>query len=88
MARSADSLPPLSVETLLKALLTLQIDNREQQIRHDDARLRTELLLADSGLSYQDIAALMNKKPDAVRMMVTRRRTAPKTKKAPDDGRK
>ena len=33
---------------------------------------RLELLLARAGLGYQEIAELVNKKPDAVRMLLKR----------------
>lgn len=61
----------LSTEGLLLALLTLQIDEREKNGVADD-RLKTEILLSKAGLSYQQIAAMMNKNPDAVRMMLAR----------------
>ena len=61
----------LTVESLLLALLTLQIEEREAR-GFDLDRTKTEVLLASAGLSYQQIAAMMNKKPDAVRMMLAR----------------
>lgn len=61
----------LSVESLLLALLTLQIEEREAR-GFDLERTKTEVLLASAGLTYQQIAAMMNKKPDAVRMMLSR----------------
>ncbi len=61
----------LSIESLLLALLTLQIEEREAK-GFDSDRTKTEILLASAGLTYQQIAAMMNKKPDAVRMMLAR----------------
>ena len=61
----------LSIESLLLALLTLQIDEREKNGVADD-QLKTEVLLSKAGLTYQQIATMMNKNPDAVRMMLSR----------------
>ncbi len=69
----------LSVESLLLALLTLQIEDREAKGLDLD-RTKTEVLLASAGLTYQQIAAMMNKNPDAVRMMLSR--TSKPVKKA------
>ena len=75
----------LSVESLLLALLTLQIEEREAK-GFDLDRTKTEVLLASAGLSYQQIAAMMNKKPDAVRMMLSRAsKPVKKTKPASKD---
>lgn len=57
---------------LLWALLRLYVQNREEQGETKSRRI--ELVLADAGLTYQDIAMLLNKKPDAVRMMLARNR--------------
>ena len=69
--KQASLVENLSTEGLLLALLTLQIDEREKNGVADD-RLKTEILLSKAGLSYQQIAAMMNKNPDAVRMMLAR----------------
>lgn len=53
-------------ERLLKALLALELT------RHDPAVEKHELLLARVGLGYQDIAEVLGKKPDAVRMLLKR----------------
>lgn len=74
----------LSAESLLLGLLTLQIEEREAK-GFDLNRTKTEILLASAGLTYQQIAAMMNKNPDAVRMMLVRN-TKP-VKKAEKDGK-
>jgi DNA-directed RNA polymerase specialized sigma24 family protein len=57
---------------LLLAILTLLVDGREQLGLDRPGHVRTELLLANSGLSYGAISKLLGKKPDAVRMMISR----------------
>ncbi len=68
----------LSTDALLLAMLTLMIDERERVAGGNPGQVKTELLLASAGLPYQQIAAMMNKNPDAVRMMLTRMRKADK----------
>lgn len=53
---------------LLQAVLMLQV--RDYQKKGGSERI--ELLLAASGLGYQDIAEVLGKKPDAVRMLLKR----------------
>lgn len=62
----------LSTDALLLAMLTLMIDERERAANGDSGQVKTEVLLASAGLPYQQIAAMMNKSPDAVRMMIAR----------------
>lgn len=56
---------------LLRAVLQLLILDYERQGSGE----RIELVLAASGLGYQEIADLLGKKPDAVRMLLKRSRT-------------
>lgn len=63
----------ISPEAAMLGVLALLIDEREQRIGNDKSAERTEVLLARVGLSVDDIAAAMGKKPDAVRMMIARR---------------
>lgn len=76
---SADS--SLTTDTLLLGMLTLMIDDRERAVRSDPGQPKTEILLASAGLTYQQIAAMMNKSPDAVRMMLARLRKGSAGKK-------
>lgn len=79
MTKAATPPTVVTTETLLRALLALHIDEREHRLKAGDSeQLKTELLLAACGLSYQDIAALMGKSPDAVRMMLARQRQTAK----------
>lgn len=71
MPKSASQSEGLSVESLLLALLTLQIDERESKGLAEN-QIKTEVLLSKVGLTYQQIATMMNKNPDAVRMMLKR----------------
>lgn len=72
-----------NVEALLLAIVTLLVDQREQN--SDPDRAKTEVLLASAGLSYQQIAPMVNKKPDAVRMLIARSQAArPKAKSRKD----
>jgi hypothetical protein len=57
-------------EALLLAIVTLLVDQRERD--GDSNSVKTEVLLAGAGLSYQQIAPMVNKKPDAVRMLIAR----------------
>lgn len=69
----------VGTEELLLALISLEVDKRERSL--DSSQLKTELLLANTGLGYQQIAKIMGKNPAAVRMMITRSKTNSTTKK-------
>lgn len=65
----------VSVEgAALLALVALQVEQREMDSARTSAR-KTELLLADAGLTYAQIAMLLNKNVAAVRMAITRARS-------------
>ena len=64
----------LGTNDLLLAILTLLVDGRERLAADRNDQVKTEVLLANSGLSYTTIARLLGKKPDAVRMMIARAR--------------
>lgn len=53
---------------LLQALLALHMEAYGSK----EGAERQELVLARAGLGYQDIAEILNKKPDAVRMFLKR----------------
>lgn len=74
MSKAEDnkSTSAISTDALLLAMLTLMIDERERAAAGNPGQVKTELLLAGADLSYQQIAAMMNKSPDAVRMMLAR----------------
>lgn len=72
----ADSVETLSqdskTEVLLLALLALQVSDRENRMLDGPKTPKTEQLLANAGMTYREIAKVMNKSPDAVRMALTR----------------
>lgn len=55
---------------LLLASIVLQAQNISPEGE------RIELVLAKAGLTYQEIAQVLHKKPDAVRMMLARNKPA------------
>jgi DNA-directed RNA polymerase specialized sigma24 family protein len=70
-------------EALLRAMLALMIDERETR-RPDERLERTEVLLANAGLSAAQIAELTGKQASAIRMTLSRARKTP-TKRANRD---
>jgi DNA-directed RNA polymerase specialized sigma24 family protein len=62
----------ISPEKAIVALLALAVAEREERIDPDLVGRKTETILAEAGLSYGQISAVTGKKPDAVRMAVTR----------------
>lgn len=76
MSSSHDSGGDPEVETLLRALVALQIDAREAALEPD--RRRTEVILSDAGLSNVEIGKLTGRSADAVRMAISRARKAEK----------
>jgi hypothetical protein len=68
----SDDAQGLTTNDILLAILALLVNGREQSIPDKPDQVRTELVLANAGLSYATIAQLLGKKPDAVRMMISR----------------
>jgi hypothetical protein len=56
-------------------ILALLVDARENRIKDDRQATKTEVLLDSAGLSFDDIAVVMNKKYDAIRVSIQRNRT-------------
>jgi DNA-directed RNA polymerase specialized sigma24 family protein len=56
-------------------ILALLVEARESRMADDKAAVKTEVLLANAGLSIEDIAAVMGKKYDAVRVAIHRSRS-------------
>jgi hypothetical protein len=63
------------VTTLLRALVALQIAERQDRSGSDPGR-PSELVLADAGIGLPDIAALTGRKYEAVKATVRRAREA------------
>ena len=63
----------------LLGLLALAAADREERIKSKDGQQfelrRTELVLSDAGLSAQQIATLLGKKPNSVAKTITRSRS-------------
>ena len=74
----------VGVEDLLLALIALEVDKRERSLTAD--QVKTELLLSTVGLGHQQIAKIMGKNPDAVRMMISRSKVKPAPKKVAKAG--
>lgn len=55
-------------------ILALLVDARETRIKDDKLATKTEVLLDNAGLSLDDIAAVMGKKYDAIRISIQRSR--------------
>jgi DNA-directed RNA polymerase specialized sigma24 family protein len=64
------------VESLLRAVIALQVDAREARL--GDSETRSEVLLANAGLSNVDIAGIVGKTPANVGMILSRARKAKK----------
>lgn len=63
---------PLGADAALAGILALLIDEREERVRDDKGVTRTEVLLANAGLSADDIQAVTGKTPDAVKKAIQR----------------
>ena len=66
--------PKISAESSMAGILALLIDEREQRTREMAGAVRTEVLLAEAGLSLEEISAVTGRKYDTVRMAVSRGR--------------
>jgi DNA-directed RNA polymerase specialized sigma24 family protein len=64
----------LDSEQALRGLLALAAAERDERLGTAGPTRRTEVLLADAGLSYGAIAGLTGKKRDSVRKTVERAR--------------
>ena len=71
---ASDEIAASNGELLLRAILAVLLDNRTRELKGDPGATRPELLLADVGMPYGQIAALLGKQVNAVRMTVTRAR--------------
>ncbi len=62
----------ISLESSMSGILALLIDEREERTRDRKDAVKTEVVLAQAGVSIEEIAALTGKKYDAVRMAIAR----------------
>jgi DNA-directed RNA polymerase specialized sigma24 family protein len=66
----------LPAATALAGILALLAEEREVRVADDKLAKKTEVVLADAGLSNEEIAAVTGKKPGAVRMAIRRARSS------------
>jgi hypothetical protein len=66
----------ISLESALAGMLALLIDERDDRTRNDQEAAKTEVLLAQAGLSIEEIATVTGKKYDTVRRAITRGKKA------------
>jgi DNA-directed RNA polymerase specialized sigma24 family protein len=67
---------PIQAHAALMGVLALLVDAREQRIANDRDAVKTEIVLSRVGMSAEDIAIVMGKKRDAVRMAISRAKAA------------
>lgn len=66
----------IALESAMAGILALLIDEREDRTREQKDAAKTEVLLAQAGVSIEEIAAVTGKKYDTVRMAITRGKKA------------
>lgn len=74
VARKSQEKELISPDAAVAGVLALLIDARECRVKEDKEAVKTEVLLSNAGLSIADIATLMGKKYDAVKMSLQRSR--------------
>jgi DNA-directed RNA polymerase specialized sigma24 family protein len=62
----------ISPDVAVAGVLALLVDAREARVREDKSAVKTEVLLSNAGLSITDIAALLGKNYDAVKVTLQR----------------
>jgi hypothetical protein len=62
----------ISMDSAVAGLLALLVDGPELRVKDDKTAVKTEVLLSHEGLSIDDIAAVTDKKYDAVRLSLSR----------------
>ena len=78
---TSDTSTGTASDTLMRAMLALQIADRDERLLAGEPR-RTELVLADAGISLPEIVALTGRKYEAVKTAVRRAREAEAKPKA------
>lgn len=69
-------------DALLRAMLALQIADRDERLHGADPR-RSEVVLADAGLTLTQIASITGRKYEAVKGAVRRAREAEQARTTP-----
>jgi hypothetical protein len=73
-ARKAQDRHQLTTGAAAAGILALLVDAREARVKEDKDATKTEVLLDSAGLSLDEIAAVTNKKYDAIRVSLQRSR--------------
>jgi DNA-directed RNA polymerase specialized sigma24 family protein len=71
MKRERHQIPP---ESAMAGVLALLVDERDERAKDNKEARKTELILAEAGLSPDDIATVMDKNVGAVRKTIQRGR--------------
>jgi DNA-directed RNA polymerase specialized sigma24 family protein len=74
VTRHSRSVDPIGADVAMAGVLALLVDEREARVKEDKTVAKTEVLLANVGLSVDDIQALTGKKSDAIRKTIQRGR--------------
>jgi DNA-directed RNA polymerase specialized sigma24 family protein len=74
-ARTAKDRSQITPGAAMSGVLALLVEEREARIKDDPDATKTEVLLDRAGLQIDEIAAVMGKKYDAVRVSLQRNRT-------------
>lgn len=74
MAKQEKTKPEIDPNQVMLGQLAIQIAEREERINGDGSPRRTEVVLADAGLTLAEIAALTGKSYDTVKTTVRRAR--------------
>ena len=72
VARKSQERHQISPDAAVAGVLALLVDAREVRTKDDKEATKTQVLLSNAGLSIDDIAAVMGKKYDAVRVSLNR----------------
>lgn len=73
--RKAQERIQITSGTAMTGVLALLVDARETRVKEDKEATKTEVLLWNAGLSIEEIAAVMGKKYDAIRVSLQRNRS-------------
>lgn len=73
-ARKSKEKHQLTTGAAAAGILALLVDAREARVKDDKDAAKTEVLLDNAGLSLDDIAAVMGRKYDAIRVSLQRSR--------------
>jgi DNA-directed RNA polymerase specialized sigma24 family protein len=78
-----ESSEPTRQERLLAGLVALLAAERDERLDHRIDERRSEVLLADAGLSISEIADVLGRSPEAVKSTVRRHRARTSTATRP-----